>query len=87
MEPRRWRDVRICGRTVWLYHRPREIRCPPHSRHIEEVPWAAPSARFSYYRVEYLISHRISPCSPTDGGTEGLIEGLDLAYAASATAS
>ena len=54
MEPRRWRDVRICGRTVWLYHRPREIRCPTHGRHVEEVPWAAPSARVSY-RFEYLL--------------------------------
>lgn len=34
-----------------------------------------------------VISSRVSPCSPTDGGTESLIEGLDLAYAASATAS
>lgn len=54
MEPRRWRDVRVCGRTVWLHHRPREIRCPTHGRHIEEVPWAAPSARVSY-RFEYLL--------------------------------
>ena len=54
MEPRRWRDVRVCGRTVWLYHRPREIRCPTHGRHVEEVPWAAPSARVSY-RFEYLL--------------------------------
>ena len=54
MEPRRWRDVRICGRTVWLYYRPREIRCPTHGRHVEEVPWAAPSARVSY-RFEYLL--------------------------------
>ena len=42
------------GRTVWLYHRPREIRCPTHGRHVEEVPWAAPSARVSY-RFEYLL--------------------------------
>ena len=54
MEPRRWRDVRICGRSVWLHYRPREIRCPTHGRHIEEVPWAAPSARVSY-RFEYLL--------------------------------
>ena len=54
MEPRRWRDVRVCGRTLWLYHAPREIRCPTHGRRVEEVPWAAPSARVSY-RFEYLL--------------------------------
>ena len=30
MEPRRWRDVRVCGRTLWLQYCPREIRCPTH---------------------------------------------------------
>ncbi len=54
MEPRRWRDVRVCGRTLWLHHTPREIRCPTHGRHVEKVPWAAPSARVSY-RFEYLL--------------------------------
>ncbi len=47
MEFRRWRDVRVCGRTLWLHHAPREIRCPTHGRRVEEVPWAAPSARVS----------------------------------------
>lgn len=54
MGPRRWRDVRVCGRTVWLQHCPREIRCPTHGRHVEEPPWAEPGARATY-RLEYLL--------------------------------
>ena len=54
LEPRRWRDVRVGGRTVWLHHAPREIRCPTHGRRLEEAPWAARSARVSY-RFEYLL--------------------------------
>ena len=54
MEFRRWRDVRVGGRTVWLHHAPREIRCPTHGRRLEEAPWAARSAQVSY-RFEYLL--------------------------------
>lgn len=54
MQPRRWRDVRVCGRTVWLQHSPREIRCPTHGRRVEEPPWAEPGARATY-RLEYLL--------------------------------
>ena len=48
MAPRRWRDVRVCGRTVWLQHGPREIRCPTHGRHVEECPWAASGGRATH---------------------------------------
>ena len=54
MKPRRWRDVRLCGRTVWLYYCPREIRCPTHGRRVEDPPWAEPGARVTY-RLEYLL--------------------------------
>jgi len=54
LAPRRWRDVRVCGRTVWLQHCPREIRCPTHGRRVELPPWAEPTARTSY-RFEYLL--------------------------------
>ena len=54
LEPRRWRDIRLAGRTVWLHHAPREIRCPRHGRRLEEAPWAARSAQVSY-RFEYLL--------------------------------
>jgi len=54
MPPRRWRDVRMCGRTVWLLHAPREIRCPTHGRRVEQPPWAEPGARVTY-RLEYLL--------------------------------
>ncbi|MBT4502571.1 MAG: ISL3 family transposase [Gemmatimonadetes bacterium] len=54
MPPRRWRDVRVCGRTVWLLHAPREIRCPTHGRRVEAPPWAEPGARVTY-RLEYLL--------------------------------
>lgn len=52
--PRRWRDVRVCGRTVWLQYCPREIRCPTHGRHVEQFPWAEPGSRATY-RLEYLL--------------------------------
>lgn len=54
LPPRRWRDVQVCGRTVWLLHSPREIRCPTHGRHVEETPWAERHARVTY-RFEYLM--------------------------------
>lgn len=54
MPPRRWRDVRVCGRTVWLQHSLREIHCPTHGRRVEEPPWAEPGARVTY-RLEYLL--------------------------------
>ena len=54
LEPRRWRDLRVGGRTVWLHYAPREIRCPSHGRRLEEAPWAARSAQVSY-RFEYLL--------------------------------
>ncbi len=54
MKPRRWRDVRLCGRNVWLLYCPREIRCPTHGRRVEVCPWAEPAARTSY-RFDYLL--------------------------------
>lgn len=54
LELRRWRDVQVCGRTIWLLYSPREIRCPTHGRLTEEVPWAAPFSRITY-RFEYLM--------------------------------
>lgn len=53
-EWRRWSDSRAYGRTVQLHYAPREIRCPTHGRHVEQIPWAAPSAQVSY-RFEYLL--------------------------------
>ncbi len=55
MKPRRWRDVRVCGRTVWLQHCPREIRCPTHGRRVEDRPVEQHGAfdlfRFTEYRM------------------------------------
>lgn len=51
---RRWRDVQVCARTVWLHYSPREIRCPTHGRRLEEIPWAERHARVTY-RFEYLM--------------------------------
>jgi transposase len=53
-KPRRWRDVRVCGQTVYLSYRPREILCPAHGRVQEAIPWAAPSAQVSY-RYDYVL--------------------------------
>jgi len=52
--PRRWRDVRVCGRTVWLSYCPREITCRTHGRVQEVIPWADPLARVSY-RYEFVM--------------------------------
>lgn len=54
LDLRRWRDVQVCGRTIRLLYRPREIRCPTHDRLSEEIPWAEPFSRVTY-RFEYLM--------------------------------
>ena len=54
LEPRLWRDIPVCGRTVWLQHCPREIYCPTHGRVIEEIPWADKHSRITY-RFEYAL--------------------------------
>ncbi len=53
-ELRSWRDVRVCGWTVYLLYAPKEIECPTHGRVQEEIPWADKHARISY-RLEYLV--------------------------------
>ena len=52
--PRWWRDIPVCGWTVWLQHCPREIWCPTHGRVVEEIPWAGRFARVTY-RFEYAM--------------------------------
>lgn len=54
LAPRRWRDGRICGQTVWLSYGPREIRCRTHGQVVEVIPWAAPFSRVTY-RFEYTM--------------------------------
>lgn len=56
---RRWQDVRVCGRTVWLSYCPREITCRTHGRVQEVIPWADPLARVSY-RYEFVILKKCS---------------------------
>lgn len=53
-EPRCWVDITIIGMRVFLYYAPKQIECPTHGRHQEEIPWAAAHAR-STYRLEYRI--------------------------------
>jgi len=53
-EPRWWRDIPVCGWTVWLQHCPREIWCPTHGRVVEEIPWAGRFARVTY-RFDYAM--------------------------------
>jgi transposase len=53
-ELRRWRDIPVCGWTVWLLYYPREIHCPTHGRCLEDIPWADEYARVTY-RYEYMI--------------------------------
>lgn len=51
---RLWRDVCVCGLTVFLVYCPKEIDCPTHGRVQEQIPWADSFARISY-RLEYVI--------------------------------
>jgi len=53
-EPRKWRDVCVCGWTVVLLYCPKEIMCPIHGRVQEDIPWADSYARITY-RLEFLI--------------------------------
>jgi transposase len=53
-EARWWRDITVCGWTVWLQHCPREIWCPTHGRLVEQIPWADRFARVTY-RFEYAM--------------------------------
>ncbi len=54
LECRRWRDLTMCGWTVWLEFCPREIRCPTHGRLMEEIPWAEQYSHVTY-RFEYAM--------------------------------
>lgn len=53
-DARCWRDIPVCGWTVWLRYCPREIWCPSHGRVVEEIPWACRFARVTY-RFEYAM--------------------------------
>lgn len=53
-EARYWRDLPVCGWSVWLRFCPREILCATHGRLVEEIPWAGWYSRVSY-RFEYAL--------------------------------
>ena len=52
--PRTWRDIPICGWSVFLWYYPREIKCPIHGRVQEDIPWADTNMRTTY-RFEYIM--------------------------------
>ena len=52
--PRVWRDLPICGCSVFFWFCPREIICPIHSRVQEDIPWANAYAHVTY-RFEYAL--------------------------------
>jgi len=52
--PRVWRDLPICGWSVFFWFCPREIICPIHSRVQEDIPWANAYAHVTY-RFEYSM--------------------------------
>ena len=52
--PRIWRDIPVCGWSVFFWYCPREILCPTHNRVQEEIPWAENLARITY-RFEYAM--------------------------------
>jgi transposase len=49
-----WRDIPICGWSVFFWYHPREIRCRRHGRVQEDIPWADSYARITY-RFEYVM--------------------------------
>lgn len=53
-EARTWRDICVCGWTIFFEYQPREIECPIHGRKQEKIPWADAFARVTY-RLEFLI--------------------------------
>lgn len=53
-QPRQWRDIPICGWSVFLLYCPKEIFCPTHDRVQEKIPWAESHARITY-RFEYIM--------------------------------
>jgi transposase len=52
--PRVWRDLPICGWSVFFWFRPREVICPIHNRVQEDIPWANAYAHVTY-RFEYSM--------------------------------
>ena len=52
--PRMWRDMPLCGWSVFFWYHPKEILCPTHGRIQEMIPWADPYARITY-RFEYAL--------------------------------
>ena len=72
MKPRRWRDVRVCGRTVWLQHCPLRMaagsRIPPGpNRRPNVLPLRVPAAaiRPSHVRPRPACWAWPPPPSPT----------------------
>jgi transposase len=53
-KPRIWRDLPVCGWSVFLCYHPREVFCPTHRRVQEDIPWADTYARITY-RFEYAL--------------------------------
>jgi len=49
-----WRDIPICGWSVFFWYHPREIECLHHGRIQEDIPWADLYARVTY-RFEYVM--------------------------------
>ena len=54
MEARVWRDLPVCGWSVFFSYRPREIICRRHGRIQEDIPWADAYSRVTY-RFEYVM--------------------------------
>ena len=49
-----WRDIPICGWSIFIWYCPREIECRRHGRIQEDIPWADVYARVTY-RFEYVM--------------------------------
>ncbi len=53
-QPRKWRDLPICGWSVFFWFCPREVICPIHGRIQEDIPWVNAYSQVTY-RFEYSM--------------------------------
>ena len=54
LDERIWRDVVVCGISIFLHYSPKEIHCLTHGSIMERIPWADYRSRVTY-RLELAI--------------------------------
>jgi transposase len=54
--PRKWRHLAYGRLLLWLRYAPLRVDCPRCGIHVEQVPWASPSSRFTS-EFEELVAY------------------------------